>query len=705
MIKHTFKIAAVLLPALMMFSCGKGSQEAGDAVVIDTALTKDEIAKGILTPEIMWKFGRVGSPVLSPDGQQIVYPVSFYNLKDNKGVTNLYILSTKGGEPKKITNERGNESNPVWSKDGKVLYFISTRESGAQIWKYTIVNEELKKVTSIEGGINGFQIAPDETKIVYAADVKMQKVDGKDLYPELDKSNVMIYDSLMYRHWDTWEDGAYSHLFVATFDGSKVDAAEDITKDACFDTPMATDYEINEVHWSPDGKNIIFASKMLTSREYAVSTNSDIYIYNLGSKKTENITKDNVGYDRYPTYSPDGKTIAWWSMEHAGYESDQKRLFLMDVATGTKIYATAGFDQNVESYTWSDDSKTIYFTSGIQGTEQVFKMDVASKKIDQLTKGYHDYTACDFKSGVLVGQKMSIKMSAEIFRVDPATGAEEQLTFTNEHIYRHIKMADVKERWVTTTDNKKMLVWVVLPVNFDSTKKYPALLYCQGGPQSTVSQFWSYRWNFQIMAANDYVVVAPNRRGVPSFGQEWNAQISGDYSGQNIKDYLSAIDDVKKEPWVDADHLGCVGASYGGYSVYYLAGNHNKRFKAFIAHNGMFNFESFYAATEETFFANHDLGGAYWDKNNKVAQRSFANSPNRFVQNWDTPIMVIVGGRDFRIPYTEGLQAYNAAKLRGIPARLLVFPDETHFVSKPQNAVIWQKEFFGWLDKWLKVKK
>jgi dipeptidyl aminopeptidase/acylaminoacyl peptidase len=299
---------------------------------------------------------------------------------------------------------------------------------------------------------------------------------------------------------------------------------------------------------------------------------------------------------------------------------------------------------------------------------------------------------------------MSIKMAAELFRIDPKTGKETQLTFTNANIYKHIKMAETQERWVTTTDNKKMLVWVILPVNFDTTKKYPALLYCQGGPQSTVSQFWSFRWNFQIMAANGYVVVAPNRRGVPSFGQEWNAQISGDYSGQNIKDYLSAIDDVKKESWVDADHLGCVGASYGGYSTYFLAGNHDNRFKAFIAHNGMFNLESFYAATEETFFANHDLGGAYWEKENATAQRSFANSPHRFVQNWNTPIMVIVGGRDFRIPYTEGLQAYNAAKLRNLPAKLLVFPEETHFVTKPQNAVIWQKEFFGWLDKWLKTK-
>lgn len=698
------KTAAALLLSLMIFSCGKGGQESADGVAIDTVLTKEEIAKGVLTPEIMWKFGRVGAPVLSPDGSQVAYTISYYNLKANKGVTNLYLVDTKGGAPKKITNEKGNESNPIWSKDGKSIYFVSTREDGAQVWKYNVVNEELTKLSNIVNGINGFQLSPDETKIVYAADVQMQKVAGSELYPEMEKANVRIYDSLMCRHWDTWEDGSYSHLFIADISGDQIEAGVDITPEAVWDTPMATDYEIGEVQWSPDSKNIVFATKMLTGREYATRTNSDIYTYNLESKKVENISKENLGYDRYPTYSPDGKTIAWWSMETDGYESDQKRLFLMDVATGKKTYATAGFDQNVESYTWSNDSKNIFFTSGIQGTEQVFKMDVASKAIKQITKGYHDYTALSFQNGVLVGQKMSIKMSPEIFKVDANTGAEEQLTYTNEHIYRHIKMGEAKERWVTTTDNKKMLVWVVYPPKFDSTKKYPALLYCQGGPQSTISQFWSFRWNFQIMAANDYIVVAPNRRGVPSFGQAWNAQISGDYSGQNIKDYLSAIDDVKKESWVDADNLGCVGASYGGYSVYYLAGHHEKRFKAFIAHNGMYNLESFFAETEETFFANHDLGGPYWDKNNKVAQRSYANSPHRFVQNWDSPIMVIVGENDFRIPYTEGLQAFHAAKLRGLPAKLLVFPEENHFVTKPQNAVIWQHEFFGWLDKWLKTK-
>jgi len=363
---------------------------------------------------------------------------------------------------------------------------------------------------------------------------------------------------------------------------------------------------------------------------------------------------------------------------------------------------TKDFDQNADNIRWGACGSKLFFVSGVKATQQIYKADLKTGEITPITAGRHNFTSFSMARGILVAQKTTMSMAPELFTINLGNQEEAQITHINKNIYDNIKMGEVKQRWVKTTDGKDMLVWVVLPPNFDETKKYPALLYCQGGPQSTIDQFWSYRWNLQIMAANGYVVVAPNRRGVPSFGQEWNAQISGDYSGQNIKDYLSAIDDVKKEPWVDEERLGAVGASYGGYSVFYLAGVHQKRFKAFIAHNGMFNLESFYAGTEETFFPNHDFGGPYWDKDNKVAQRTYANSPHKLVQNWDTPIMIIVGENDFRIPYPEGLQAFNAAQLRNIPSRLLVFPDETHFVSTPQNSVIWQREFFGWLDKWLK---
>lgn len=683
-------------------SCSNPEKEQKkEPLKIDVSLSQDEISKGIMTPEIMWKFGRVNNPCLSPDGKTLAYTITNYNLKENKGITHLYTVSTDGGEPKKLTNGVGSESNPQWSADGQFIRFLSTESESSQIWEIKADGTGLRQISNIDGDIDGFMYSADGSKVLYAKAVKTENL-SIDLHPDMDKANVRIIDNLMYRHFDYWEDGSYSHIFIADVKEGTLLNSKDINEGEKWDTPMATDFDIAEVQWSPDGKKVVYCSKKLYGKEYAVSTNSDIYVYDLESGKTEDITTDNIGYDRNPSYSPNGQLIAWTSMEQPGNEADQRRLFILDLTTNKKTYLTQGFDQNVEQYVWGADSKSIYFASGIKGTEQLYTINIESKEIKQITKGTHNFTACQISNGVLIGQKMSMSMAAELFKVNEATGEETQLTFTNKNIYGNIKMGEVQERWVKTTDGKDMLVWVILPPNFDKTKKYPTLLYCQGGPQSTVSQFWSYRWNFQIMAANGYVVVAPNRRGVPSFGKAWNAQISGDYSGQNIKDYLSAIDDVSKEPWVNKDKLGCVGASYGGYSVYYLAGHHQKRFKAFISHCGMFNFESFYAATEETFFPNNDLGGPFWEKNNAIAQKSYANSPHKFVQNWDTPIMIITGEMDLRIPYTESLQAFNAAQLRGIPSKLLVYPKETHFVTKPQNAVIWQREFFGWLDKWLK---
>ena len=683
-------------------SCSSGEKEQmKEPLKIDVSLTQDEISKGLLTPEIMWKFGRVNNPALSPDGKLLAYTITYYNLQENKGTTHLYVVSTEVGEPLKLTNGVGSDSNPQWSADGKLIRFLSTESGSSQLWEVKPDGTGLRQLSALDGDINGFCFASDGSKILYAMDVKMENT-AKDNHPDMQKANVKIIDNLMYRHWDYWEDGLYSHVFVADFVNGEIKNAKDINEGEKWDTPTAIDLEIGEVRWSPEGKKIVYSSKKLYGKDYAISTNSDIYVYDLESGKTENITTDNLGYDRYPSYSPNGQFVAWCSQEKPGDESDQKRLFILDLKSGQKTYLTQQFDQDVDQYIWGDDNKTIYFSSGVKGTSQIYKINIESKQIDQITKGVHDYTLCQKQNSVLIGEKMSMSMAPEFFKLDESNGAETQITFTNKKIYESIKMGEVQERWVKTTDNKDMLVWVILPPNFDKTKKYPTLLYCQGGPQSTVSQFWSYRWNFQIMAANGYVVVAPNRRGVPSFGKAWNAQISGDYSGQNMKDYLSAIDDVRKEPWVNNDKLGCVGASYGGYSVFYLAGHHQKRFKAFIAHCGMFNFESFYSATEETWFPNNDLGGPYWDKNNAVAQKSYANSPHKFVQNWDTPIMIITGERDYRIPFTESLQAFNVAQLRGIPSKLLVFPDETHFVVKPQNAVVWQREFFGWLDKWLK---
>ena len=700
LIKPINLLAMTLIVASL--SCtNEEKEQKKEPLKIDVSLTKDEISKGILSPEIMWKFGRVGDPCLSPDGKLLAYTIKYFNLQENKGTTHLYVVPTSGGEPIKLTNGVGSESNTQWSSDGKLIRFLSTESGSSQLWEVNADGSGLRQISNIEGGIDGFSISPDGSKILYSKAVKLEKT-TKDMHPDMDKANVRIIDNLMYRHFDYWEDDSYSHIFVADFNGNEILNPKDINEGEKWDTPMATTADINEVRWSPDSKKIVYCSKKLFGKEYAVSTNSNIYIYDLLGGTTECLTTENPGYDRFPVYSPNGKFIVWYSQATPSNEADQKKLMIYDNDTKTKINLTDKFDQNVEQYVWDNDSKTIYFASGIKGTEQLYKINIETKEIFQITKGTHNYSLCQKSGGILIGEKMSMRMAPEYFRIDETSGTESQITFTNKNIYDNIKMAEVQERWVKTTDGKDMLVWVILPANFDKTKKYPTLLYCQGGPQSTVNQFWSYRWNFQIMAANGYVIVAPNRRGVPSFGQEWNLQISGDYSGQNIKDYLSAIDDVSKEPWVNKDKLGCVGASYGGYSVYFLAGHHQKRFKVFIAHCGMFNLESFYGATEETFFPNFDLGGPYWDKNNAIAQKSYANSPHKFVQNWDTPIMIITGERDYRIPYTESLQAFNAAQLRGIPSKLLVFPDETHFVSQPQNSVIWQREFFGWLDKYLK---
>jgi dipeptidyl aminopeptidase/acylaminoacyl peptidase len=435
--------------------------------------------------------------------------------------------------------------------------------------------------------------------------------------------------------------------------------------------------------------------------EYAVSTNSDIFLYTLEDGKTVNISEGMMGYDQAPVFSPDGKKIAWQSMERDGYEADKLRLIIYDTQSGSKKDYSENFDQNSEGLAWADN-ETLYFISDIKATDEIYKLSLQDGKITRVTDGIHNYTGVLPAGDKLIATRMSMSMPVEIYAVDPGNGKDTQLTFTNKELLDKLALGRVEKRWIKTTDNKDMLTWIIYPSNFDSTKKYPTLLFCEGGPQSTVSQFWSYRWNFQIMAANDYIIVAPNRRGLPGFGKEWLEQISGDYGGQNMKDYLSAIDAMAKESYVNKDKLGCVGASYGGFSVYWLAGNHEKRFKAFIAHDGMFNLESQYLETEEMWFVNWDLGGPFWDKNNKIAQRSYANSPHRFVQNWDTPILCIHGELDYRIVATQGMQAFNAAVLRGIPAQLLYFPDENHWVLKPQNGILWQRTYFNWLDKWLK---
>ena len=534
----------------------------------------------------------------------------------------------------------------------------------------------------------------------------------------MDKSKARIYDDLMARHWDYWDEGEYRHIFVGELGKGLVTGGKDIMPDAQWDAPLAPYFDMAEIAWSNAGDKLAYTCKPLTGTEYAVSTDSDIFVYDLASGETKNICKpltgksecqgeasldlaEMVGYDKYPVWSPDDSKIAFLSQRRPGNESDKARLFLYDCASGEMQDLTEDFDYNAMNVVWEGNDR-LWFIAPIEATHQICRIEPSVGEVEVVTRGDHDINAFTMASGRIAAEMCTISMATEFFDVNPADGTLTQVSAINKPVYDNIRMGEVQKRWVKTTDGQQMLAWVILPPDFDASKKYPVLLYCQGGPQSVVSQFWSYRWNFQLMAAQGYVVVAPNRRGLPSFGQEWLDQISGDYSGQNIRDYLSAIDDVAREPWADRERMGCVGASYGGYSVYFLAGCHEKRFKAFIAHCGIFDFDSMYGETEELFFVNNDFGGPYWDAKNATAQRSYANSPHKFVTKWDTPILIFTGEKDFRIPYTQSLEAFTAARMRGIPARLVEFENEAHQVFKPQNSLVWNREFFGWLDKYVK---
>ncbi len=653
-----------------------------------------------LTPEMLWQFGRVSDMQVSPDKKMVLYGITTYSLAENKGNRDLFTIPITGGNPVNITNTPGSEFNAIWRPDGKKIGFISTVSGDPQVWEMNPDGSGKKQISNVEGGVNGFAYAPDMTHVLFIKDVKLDQT-VQDIYPDLPKADARIITDLMYRHWDSWSDYSYSHVFVADYVSENISNPIDIMKGERFDSPLTPDGGMEQIAWSPDSKKLVYTCRKLTGKDEALSTNSDIYLYDLQSQKTTNLCPEMLGYDMDPVFSPDGSKLAWCSMKTPGYESDKKRLIVYDMASKIASDVTQGFDESVANLRWSNDNKSIYFTSYTKGTCQIFNTEILTQKVTQITTGVHDYTEIYADGGLMMGVKMSMSMPSEIYHIEMMKGkaTEFQITFTNKALLDKITMGKVEERWITTTDSKKMLVWVIFPPNFDKTKKYPALLYCQGGPQSTVSQFFSYRWNFQMMAANNYIVVAPNRRGLPGFGKEWNDEIALDYGGQNMKDYLVAIDTMAKEPYVNADKLGAVGASYGAFSVYWLAGNSNHRFKAFIAHCGMFNFESWYGTTEEMWFANHDLGGAYWEK---PKPKSYDFSPHKFVGNWDTPMLVIHGGNDFRIPYTQGMEAFDAAQLRNIPSKFLFFPNESHFVTKPQNSVLWQREFFGWLDKWLK---
>ncbi len=674
---------------------------------IDNDLTRAERKAGILTPEVMWKMGRVGSSTLNATGDKLLYTVTYYNMEENRGVTAIYIEDVASKQITQLTTHASNNVAPAWSEDGSRIYFLSNRSGSMQIWSMSPEGGEIERVSSTEGDIEGFGISPRGDKLFYVKSVKVAQRLAKDFYPEMEHSTARIYDDLMVRHWSYWDEGEYLHIFVADLDkkGRAKDGVDIIGEDAAWDTPLAPYFDCGEIAWSNAGDRLAYTCKPLTGAEYAVSTDSDIYIYSVDDRQTVNICKEGdrdsfVGYDKYPVWAPDDSAVAFISQRRAGNESDKERLFVYNFASKSMSDLTANFDYNASNVVW-DGVRELYFIAPIEATHQLCKVNL-NGVVGVLTHGDHDINAVSIAAGVAIAEVTKISQASELYDIDLGTGEMTQFSQINKEVYDNITMGEVQKRWIKTTDGKQMLTWVILPPNFDPAKKYPTLLYCQGGPQSVVSQFWSYRWNFQLMAAQGYVVVAPNRRGLPSFGQEWLDQISGDYSGQNIKDYLSAIDALSKEAWVDSSRLGCVGASYGGYSVYYLAGVHEGRFKSFISHCGIFNFESMYGETEELFFLNNDYGGAYWEKNNATAMRSYAASPHKLIDKWDTPMLIITGENDFRIPYTQSLQAFTAARMRGLDARLVEFPDEGHQVFKPQNSLVWNREFFGWLDRYLK---
>jgi dipeptidyl aminopeptidase/acylaminoacyl peptidase len=675
------------------------------------------MAQEKLTPEKLWQIARVSDPQISPNGNLVLFGSRTFDVKANKGVNIIYLVNYNGGEPKAITTAEYNAMAARFRPDGAAVTFLSAISGDVQLYELQLSNGKISRISNVKGGITGYKYAPALNRIAFTAKVKLDS-EVKDIYPDLDKSTGRIIDGLMYRHWDSWSDFSYSHLFIQDYNNGKLlGEPTDIMKGERFDCPNPPHGGDDEYNWNPQGTKLAYNSKKLNGTAAAISTNSDIYVYDVATKSTMNISYRNLGYDRNPQFSPDGTKLAWLQMQRAGNEADKNTLVMYDFtanqnnvkggmrATVEPIQPlTANFDYSISSFQWANN-QNIIFNAVVNATKQLFLYNPALKSLTQttaLTKGHHDYSQFHFvntgKQQLLVGSKMSISMPNELFAIDNLFkgNKERQLTNVNKALFANMPMGKVEERWVKTTDNKQMLTWVIYPPDFDATKKYPTLLYCQGGPQSPVSQFFSYRWNFQLMAAQGYIVVAPNRRGLPGFGSEWNDAIIGDYGGQCMQDLLSAIDDVSAEKFVDKDKLGAVGASFGGYSVYWLAGNHNKRFKTFIAHCGMFNMESWYGSTEEMFFANNDCEGPYWDQTK--SPNNFDASPHKFVKNWDTPILVIHNEKDFRVPVTQGMEAFTAAQIKGIPSRFLYFPDENHWMLKPQNSILWQRVFFDWLE-------
>lgn len=694
--------------ALMLNAMAPTATLAEETDIIDRPDFKS--ATGIFDIDALEALGRVSEPRVSPDGKRVLFGVSYESVPQNKSNRDLYVMNIDGTGVTRITKTAQSENSAVWIDNGTRIAFVyAEKGSSPQLWVMNADGTERHAATNIEGGIEGFLFSPDQSKVVLISTVKYNRT-AADIYPDLPKATGRVIDDLMYKHWDTWVT-EIPHPFIGSFDGQTVTDLKDIMEGEPYEAPMRPFGGVESFAWSPDSKILVYTSRKKTGMEYALSTNSDLYAYNLTTETTTNLTEGMMGYDTNPAFSPDGRYMAWLSMERDGYEADKNRLFIRDNATGQKTDLTSDWDYTIEEFAWNPNGKNIWFIAYHQGVAPIFNMEVATHKVTTVAEGLYDYTSlAPVDNKTIVTMRHSMLRPNEIYRIGPKTkkGVKEDVALTdiNGDIFAQLTMPTIEAKKVPTTDGKEMLTWVIYPPKFDASHKYPAILYCQGGPQSAVSQFWSYRWNFALMASNGYIMIAPNRRGVPGFGTEWEEQISKDYPGQNMRDYLSAVDYMKaNEPAIDPARIGATGASYGGFSVYWLAGNHDKRFAALLSHAGIFNTEAQYLETEEMWFANWDMGGAFWDKDNAIAQRTFATSPHRFVDRWDTPIMISHGEKDYRILASQGMAAFNAAKMRGIPAEMVIFPDENHWILKPQNAVMWQRLFFRWFDRWLKPAK
>ena len=648
-------------------------------------------AQEVMSPETLWKLRKISVQGASPDHSLVVYRTSQTDLETEKNVHKIYLLNTSSSQS--VPFDLGKKSFIQWDKNG-----IYALEDG-KIYRSNDNGKSWKEFYIIGKDAQNIKVSPDGQKVAFSKEVQLEKIYSKDKYSDVPNSSAQVYTDLNHRHWDTWYAGKYNHIFVVSVKENP-NTAKDLLEGKAYDSPQKPFGGGEDFIWSPDAKHIIYVTKAKTGKEYAVSTNTDIFLYELETGKTSNLTEGMMGYDLNPKFSPNGKYLLWQSMARDGYEADKNDIYVMDWGNRSKTNLTKNWDDSVTGDVfWANDSQNIYFTAAFRGTKQLFTVN-QNKTVKQVTKGNFDVNAvfAQNKNSLLVSRNDAFH-SPELYSVDLKNGKMKQVTDVNADFYQKLKLGHSELKMVKTTDGKEMGVWFHYPPNFDPNKKYPALLYCQGGPQSALTPYFSLRWNFSLMTANDYIVIAPNRRGMPGWGTKWNEQISQDWGGQSIQDYLSAADFAKELPYIDKDRMGAVGASYGGYSVLMLAGVHQNRFKTFISHNGLFDTKSWYGTTEELWFANWDMGGSPWDNPSSKSYTKF--NPSSYVNNWNTPIMIIQGNMDFRVPYEQGQQAFQVARLKNIKSKFLYFPDENHWVLKPQNALVWQREFFSWLKETL----